>query len=193
MIHTLANWDHDLFFLINRGFSNTFFDLVMPWLREAWIWLPVYGLLLVAFVRKYKWRSVVWICGLIVAVSMSDLLASSVFKPTFKRPRPCHHSGLEQQVILRKRDGNCGGPYGFASSHASNHFAIALFCISALGYKRRLVPGLLLFGWATAVSFAQVYVGVHFPADILMGAILGMLSAGIILRLLRRISNYRST
>jgi undecaprenyl-diphosphatase len=180
----LAELDHAFFFLINRDASNSFFDWIMPWIREPLTWIPVYVLLLSLLI--YKKKKGVWIAmlGLLLTVTLSDQLASGLFKPLFQRPRPCHHQELDQEVILRKESG-CGGPYGFASSHASNHFGIALFMIAMLGLNAKKTGFWLLLLWPILISFAQVYVGVHFPGDTLAGAVLGSLSACLCLYLVR--------
>lgn len=183
MIEQLVSWDRDIFFLINRNLSNSFFDLIMPWIREPFVWIPVYLFLIYLCFRWFGKKAWIWVLGAILCVSVSDRIASGAFKPAFKRPRPCHHTHLEQEVILRKRSG-CGGAYGFASSHAANHFALSLFLWML--WKRRLkkYQALLLFFWASLISFAQVYVGVHFPADIVAGAMIGMVTAFLIYKLI---------
>lgn len=182
MITQLASWDHDLFFLINREMANGFFDLIMPWLREAKLWIPLYLIFLFLIIRLKKKKSWVWIIGLVLAVGASDYMASGIFKPAFERPRPCHHQNLEQEVILRKHDGNCGGKYGFVSSHAANHFAIALFICLLFGCSSRAWTSYALFIWAGLIAFAQVYVGVHFPGDVVVGALIGLLIAYLFFR-----------
>lgn len=183
MIAHLAALDHDLFFFINRNLDNAFFNLIMPWIREPKLWLPLYVFFLILVVRLKKKRSWLWIIGLALTVGSADYLASGIFKPNFERPRPCWHENLNQEVILRKSDGNCGGKYGFASSHASNHFAIALFLSLTLGWTSKSKYRWLLFFWAASIAFAQVYVGVHFPGDVIVGALLGLLAAFLFYRI----------
>lgn len=183
MIAHLAALDHDLFFFINRNLDNAFFNAIMPWIREPKLWLPLYVILLVLLIRLKKSRSWLWIIGLAFTVGSADYLASGIFKPNFERPRPCWHENLKQEVVLRKSDGNCGGKYGFASSHASNHFAIALFLSLVFGWKWKSKYRWFLFVWAASIAFAQVYVGVHFPGDVLVGALLGLLAAQLFYRI----------
>lgn len=183
MISQLVSWDHDLFFFINSDLANPVFDFLMPWFREAKIWIPLYVLFVYLLIRLKKRQSWLWIIGLILSVGASDYIASGLFKPYFERPRPCHHTQLNQEVILRKPDGNCGGSYGFASSHASNHFAIALFLsLTFAGWYKKWVT-YALFLWAFSIGFAQIYVGVHFPGDVVMGAIIGLFTSFLLYRL----------
>ncbi|MBI1223322.1 MAG: phosphatase PAP2 family protein [Bacteroidetes bacterium] len=180
MIEWIKSLDEALFVAINRGFDNPFFNFLMPWLREPLIWVPLYLFIIGLLIYRLKRRSILWIFGLILAVGLADYEASGLFKPNFKRLRPCHETSLEGEVILRKRDGNCGGKYGFASSHASNHFAMASFISLALGLSMRNYWRWLLYVWAGLIGFAQVYVGVHYPGDVLVGALLGIVAARIL-------------
>ena len=170
--------DTQILIWINRTMANGFFDAIMPVLRKAEIWIPLY--LVFAGLSIYWFRKNSWIILLFAAITVtaSDRISSGLMKPYFERPRPCHQEGVEEQIILRKADG-CGGPYGFVSSHASNHFAIAFFLIIVWKRKIRGWLKLLLLLWAASISYAQVYVGVHYPGDVLFGAMLGALLAVI--------------
>lgn len=183
MIAQLVSWDHELFFLINRSLENGFFDFIMPWLREAKLWIPLYLFFIFLIIRFKRKKSWVWIIGLLLAVGASDYVASGIFKPAFERPRPCHHQNLKEEVILRKHGGNCGGEFGFVSSHAANHFAIALFICCLFGCSSRTWTSYALFVWAGLIAFAQVYVGVHFPADVFAGALIGLFIAWLFFRI----------
>lgn len=159
-----------LFHFINDTLSNSVFDAVLPWCREQWIWAPFY-VFIVSFALLNWGKKGGWvIVGLICCVGLTDLTSNYAFKKRFKRLRPCNDPVLAETVRLRLPA--CGGGYSFTSSHAANHFAVAVFLIGFLGpLKRWAKPALL--GWATLVAFAQVYVGVHFPFDVLCGALLG--------------------
>lgn len=102
---------------------------------------------------------------------MSDQMSSTLVKENVQRLRPCQQDKLKDQIILRVP---CKRSYSFTSSHATNHFAIAAFLFFVLG-SYLLVFRWPLFVWAGIISFSQVYVGIHFPLDILFGAILGVL------------------
>ncbi len=183
MIDFLEALDDSLFEWVNRGLENQFFDFLMPWLREAKIWIPIYVLFIILIIHKKRSKPWLWIIALALSVGAADYLASGVFKPTFKSVRPCHDCSMKESVILRKRDGNCGGRYGFASSHAANHFAMALYMSLVLGFSNKSFWRWLLLFWAGSIAFAQVYVGVHFPGDVLVGALLGYFAAQILYRI----------
>ncbi|WP_345232194.1 phosphatase PAP2 family protein [Olivibacter ginsenosidimutans] len=120
---------------------------------------------------------------LLLTFGAADFLSASVIKPLVKRVRPCNELALKGEMVSRIR---CGSGYSFPSSHASNHFAIALFLIMV--YRRRWKSILwLALIWAFLVSFAQIYVGVHYPIDVICGALFGALIGYIIARLFLRI------
>lgn len=162
--------DWTLFHFINGSLSNPLFDAVLPWCREPLFWVPLY-LFIASFALLNFGRNGGWlVLALVCCVGVTDLTSNHAFKKRFKRLRPCNDPALAETVRLRLP--SCGGGYSFTSSHAANHFAAAVFLIGFLGpWKRWAKPALL--GWAALVAFAQVYVGVHFPSDILGGALLG--------------------
>ncbi|GAB1396708.1 MAG TPA: phosphatase PAP2 family protein [Saprospiraceae bacterium] len=165
--------DFQIFHFVNDGLSNTFFDWVAPVLREKKTWIPLYIALLIWLIYKYQKKSVL-IIGLIIAVAgITDYTSSSIIKPFVKRVRPCNDQLIELQVNERV---TCGAGYSFPSSHAANHFAIAFFLSLTIFRKYRLMQW-LSFLWAALIALSQVYVGVHYPADIFGGAVLGMLIA----------------
>lgn len=169
MLEWLLYLDYRLFTLINSNWSNTFFDFICPLLRNKYIWLPFYVFLFSFFIINFKRKGWLIIVFMIVSVTCSDQICSHVLKPAVKRIRPCNQEILAGHVRMLV---NCSNSYSFPSSHASNHFAAALFLI-ALFSKRRIWLIVVLVLWASVISYSQVYVGLHFPLDILAGAIIG--------------------
>lgn len=168
-MNQLLQFDQDLFFIINRGWANPLFDLVLPWFRNMYFWAPLYIFLaayLVVNFGKKGWVAVGWI---LLTFAFTDMVSSSLIKPWVERVRPCNDALLVDYVRLLVK---CGGGFSFTSSHATNHFGFAVITASLLRpYFRWLMPVLLL--WAAVISLSQVYVGVHYPVDITMGALLG--------------------
>lgn len=181
MIETLESWDKDLFKILN-GLHVEFFDIVMPWVSNKYVWIPLYALLLFYLIRYSGFKAWQIVLGIALLIFMSDQIASGILKPWVERLRPCYDPELEGQVHLLK---GCGGRFGFASSHASNSFAVAMFCWILL--KDSLKHIWLLFLWAALVAYSRVYLGVHFPGDILVGALIGIVSGLVAHALLKRI------
>lgn len=169
MLETIQHWDAALFQGINTGLSNPVFDLLLPWCRERLFWMPVY-LFVVAFtLLNFKRKGWVMLLGLALAVGLSDFTSSTLIKKKVQRLRPCNNIEMATNMHLRAP---CGGGYSFTSSHAANHFAVAVFLIGLFGaFKPWLKP--LALTWAGLIAFSQVYVGVHYPGDVLCGALLG--------------------
>lgn len=168
--------DTKLFLFLN-GLHVAKLDPVMIFISGKFTWIPFYLILLYLVIRKYKWQSLWAILVIVMLVICSDQLSAHVFKPLFRRLRPCHNESIRDLVYLPT--GHCGGKYGFISSHACNVFALAVFLtrIMKRKYKRvsRIVFILVMFFWATIVAYSRIYLGVHYPGDILCGALVGAL------------------
>lgn len=171
MIEHLISIDKELFFAINQGWSSPFLDWLMPILRNPYTWAPLYLFIVIFCIKTYKMKGAFFILAIALNFGLSDSISSQLVKKTVQRIRPCNDIEMKEDVQLRVR---CGTGFSFTSSHATNHFAMAVFLI--LGFYKRwkwILPlGLL---WAASISIAQVYVGVHYPGDILAGTILGSL------------------
>lgn len=165
----IINWDIHVFEFINSGLSSEFFDAVLPAMREPLFWIPLYVFLLAFMLFNYGKKSYWFVLVMILSVGSSDIASSRIIKKTVQRVRPCNNDDVK--VIKRVR---CGSGYSFTSSHAANHFSLAVFAISTLGQHLPKIKPWLWF-WAGLISFSQVYVGVHFPIDIICGAIVGII------------------
>jgi undecaprenyl-diphosphatase len=171
-INWLIQKDKALFLFFNKQHTNTFFDWLMPILRESKTWIPLYILLLIFATFKLKKKVWIWILGAATTILLSDQISSHVFKPLFTRPRPCADIDFSPQVRLLLD--HCSSGFSFTSSHACNHFSVALFIITTLSSYLKNWKYLFI-AWAAIICYAQVYVGVHYPLDVLCGASLGAL------------------
>ncbi|MDP4239798.1 MAG: phosphatase PAP2 family protein [Bacteroidota bacterium] len=171
LIDLLKIWDTHLFLLIN-GIHATFFDSFMYAVSEKLTWVPLYISVLYLVIKHWK-REAIWIVlALILCIVISDQIASGLLKDLVKRLRPSHAADLKGVVHLVK--GYAGGKYGFASSHAANAFGFAM--LSSLLIKRKLYT-YAIFLWAVITAYSRIYLGVHYPLDILGGAAVGVLAA----------------
>jgi membrane-associated phospholipid phosphatase len=169
MIDQLIQFDRDLFFAINHGLSNTFFDWLMPILRDRYTWVLLYLFIIVFSIKNYGKQGLILLLGLLMTFGISDYLSSTIIKPSVQRLRPCNEPEINSEVNIIV---DCGTGYSFPSSHATNHFGIAVFLIMMFYHRWKIILPLGIF-WAASISFAQIYVGVHYPIDILTGSLLG--------------------
>ncbi len=143
----------------------------MPYARDKNCWIPLYIFIGAYVIYQFKWRSIIIIASAGITILLTDQIASSIIKPAVQRLRPCNDPAMLYQVHLLV---NCGSGFSFVSSHASNHFGIAVFLIFLLGKKFPWIAPVILL-WAALICFAQVYVGLHYPLDVLVGGLIGIL------------------
>lgn len=183
MIDQLIAWDIEAFKSIHLGTANGFFDHFMPLVRNKLSWIPLYLIFLIYAVKKYKLRSLILIAAVILTVLLADQFSASWVKESVQRLRPCNDPLLKDYI---RSIVPCGSGYSFISAHATNHFALAVFFSwffrqlnSWSGFKY------VFYLWAASIAFAQVYVGVHFPLDVIVGALAGVLIGHLMLFLTR--------
>jgi membrane-associated phospholipid phosphatase len=167
----LLNFDRHLFYIINHDLSNSFFDGLMPLLRNPKFWIPLYLFIIVFCIWRYKRQGVILVIFLALAVGFADFSSASIIKPMVNRLRPCRDPITAITDISRVA---CGTGYSFPSTHATDHFTIAIF-LGWLFFKRYKWVLWAAILWAAVICFAQVYVGVHYPLDVTGGAIYGAL------------------
>ena len=158
--------DQQLFLFIN-SLNSPFFDQVMHTLSGKLILVPLYLAILVFLGIKYKRKFLIIIIFIILAATLADQ-SSVIVKNIVQRLRPCHEPSI--MGIVHLVNGECGGVYGFVSSHATNTFDVALLSLSFIK-KRWYSISIIL--WASIICYSRVYIGVHYPGDVLCGAILG--------------------
>ncbi len=169
LIQHVLHFDYWLFSKINRQWVSPFFDTVLPFLRESEIWLPFYLFLLFFATLNFSKKGGWWCLTLVMTVIISDLVSSSLIKSLIFRFRPCRDPVISQYA--RVLVSYCPQSSSFTSSHACNHFSAAMFIFLTL--KQTSYWWRLTFLWAFAISYSQVYVGVHYPLDVLGGIIVG--------------------
>lgn len=176
-INILLEADQQLFLWLN-GWHSPFWDTLMMGITNKFAWIPLYLILLYGIISTFKKKAIGLILCIIAIVALSDQVASGFFKPYFMRPRPCHDELIGSLVHLV---GKCGGAYGFVSSHAATGFGIAAAVNLLPTRTLKGVPWLLV--WAFIYSYSRIYVGVHYPLDIAVGGLVGILVAGAVVRI----------
>jgi membrane-associated phospholipid phosphatase len=166
----LVNLDSTLFQLVNGQWHNGWLDEIAPLWRNRLFWIPLYLALAVYAVHKFRWRGVYFLISLSITAGLSDQISSKIIKPAVERLRPCKDPAMEGKVRLLVP---CGGAYSFTSSHATNHFAAATFIFFTLGVFHKSSRWIWWI-WAGSIAWCQVYVGVHYPGDVLAGSLLGI-------------------
>lgn len=171
--NAIIEFDQSLFTLINGEWANAVLDYILVPIRNKYFWIPLYIFIITFTVLNFKKRSYWYLFFILLTFAVTDLASSKIIKESIKRARPCHEiGGMEDTRLLVP----CGSGYSFTSSHATNHFGIAFFIIFTFGRKRRWVS-LAFIIWAAMISYAQVYVGVHYPLDVICGTLLGICMA----------------
>lgn len=183
----ITNLDTELFLFLN-GLHVWWLDPVMTFISGKITWAPFYLVLLYLVIKNYKKQSLLIIVGIILLILCADQISSSFFKPIFERPRPCHNEAIKELVYLP--NGHCGGAYGFISSHACNTFALAVYLTQILKRHYRKI-GWVMYIWASMVAYSRIYMGVHYPGDIIVGAIVGMLIGFVIWKGYAKIENLK--
>lgn len=165
----LIGLDFDVWYYMHALWRSDFLDAVMPYVRNQFTWAPVYLFLLIFMPYNFGWKGVIWLAGFLLCFALADSISASVIKPLVQRVRPCNDPRLADylHLIVPRSSG-----YSFPSSHASNHFALGVFIMVTLHQRIPWFWPIPMF-WAAIISYAQVYVGVHFPLDILVGGLLG--------------------
>lgn len=185
MLEKILHWDYRAFQHINQVWISPSADLILPWLREPLLWTPLY-VFLCAYVlcnSPSKKASYGWLLYLGLLILLCDGISSQILKRLVFRPRPCIDPIWQDKV--RVLVSYCSQRSSFSSSHAANHFGMAMFFVLSL--RKLMSRWVLLFWlWALAICYAQVYVGLHYPLDIVRGGLLGILSGYLLGRAYNR-------
>lgn len=184
--------DRQIFLELNSSFHNPWLDQLMMFLSMTTAWIPLYLFLLYLLIKNYGKQTWLILLAVALTILLADQITSSIMKPFFERLRPSHEPSLAERVYIVNQ--YRGGKFGFASSHAANTFGIATLMWLVLKAYRPWIN--LLFLWTVGVGYTRIYLGVHYPGDILAGFFIGFLcalAAFFLLMMLRNFAARRST
>ena len=167
-IKPLDGW---LLFKVNPGLHQPLLDSFVPLFRETSFWIPLYLFLLVFVLQNFGTKGIWWALGVVLIAATADLLSSQLIKQTIWRVRPCQDPDFASRIFFIIN--YCPKSSSFTSSHATTHFAQATFFYLTLRHTSKWWK--LAFVWAFLIGFSQVYVAVHYPFDVLCGALIGCL------------------
>lgn len=179
MLEQLAAYDKELFLFLNN-LGNDTWDGFWMFVTNKLSWIPLYlALLFLSYRQLGTKKTVLLLLSVAVLILVTDQLAN-FFKYGVQRLRPCHD--MEVNDMMRLVKDYCGGKFGYFSAHAANHMAVAFFFTYLIGKKRWYIGVFLIF-WAFLVAYSRIYIGVHFPLDVLTGLGIGLILSWLFVKL----------
>lgn len=167
--HWVQPYDQHLLELINTGWSHPLLDTLLPFIRETQTWYPLYLFLLLFVLYNYGNKAWWWILTVVATAALADIISSQLIKENIQRLRPCRDPAVSNAI--RFFVNYCPKSSSFTSSHATSHFAQAMFFFQTLRHFGKW--SYLFFFWAFCIAYSQVYVAVHYPLDVIAGGLIG--------------------
>lgn len=178
-LESLDQLDHRLITWVHSHLHSEFLNIIIPWLRKPLFWAPVYIYIIFILIKWYRSKSWQPILYLLLTVGLADASSTYIFKKNVQRLRPCHEEIMQKKLEVLVP---CGGQYSFTSNHAANHMSMGVFLFMFWTYAKRKYRWWWII-WPILVGFAQIYVGVHYPMDVLIGFLLGGLLGFIVFKI----------
>lgn len=185
MMELLSKVDSQLLLYLN-GIHSDLGDYIMWFITIKWTWVPLYIVILLTILKNQsRYTAIIVILSFLLVIVYSDQICSSLLRPYFHRLRPSHpDSGIS--ALLHLVNGYRGGTYGLPSCHSANSFGLAFFMV--LMFRNRMLSISILF-WAVLNSYSRIYLGVHYPSDLIAGLLVGLSGAVLIYYLLKGVLN----
>lgn len=173
MLDFLIHLDTQLMLFLN-GWHTPYWDNFMSLYSSKWVWLPFYAAFAIVIFCNFTWRvKALCVLAIFVTICFADQVTATLLRPIFHRLRPCNPDNpLSQFIYVVANDR--GGAYGFPSAHASNAFGLAFFIFYLF---RRSWLSVLVMAWALMMCYTRIYLGRHYPGDLLAGAVVGFVGA----------------
>ncbi|HEY0740746.1 MAG TPA: phosphatase PAP2 family protein [Chryseosolibacter sp.] len=172
MIDFFLEFDRDLFLELN-SYHAPWLDILMMFITKTYVWIPLYAVIAFFIFKLHGKQGFLVLICIALTILLADQITSTLMKPYFARLRPAHDPELAGLVHIV--DDYRGGKFGFASSHAANTFGLAVFVFLLFRQRTRTVRW--IFVWALLVSYSRIYLGVHYPGDIIAGGVVGAICA----------------
>lgn len=184
MLDNIIEFDKALMLQLN-GCTSPFLDFLMPVITHKYTGIPLYLAIVIFIFYKFEpKKGLMIVAAALVTFALCDSLSTALFKETFQRLRPGWDPQIMDMVRMLEYK---GGQYGFVSSHAANLFGLAT--VTSLFLRNRLYA-VLLFFWAALVGYSRIYVGKHFPADVVCGALFGMFIGWLVYKITLILCNH---
>lgn len=187
LFQTLLETDQNVFLYLN-GLYTTFGDYFMSTFSGKIIWVPMYASILYVLLRNVNWKiALCCVIAIALTITFADQMCATFIRPAVARLRPCSPDNPISELV-HLVNGKRSGSFSFPSCHASNSFGLA-FLLMYLFRNRWLTAFMMI--WAAVNSYSRIYLGVHYPGDLLVGAIVGACGATLMYLLFRKVTGER--
>lgn len=184
LLQSLVEADQNLLLYLN-GLHNTLGDYFMPVFTGKWIWVPMYASILYVLLKNFNWKVVLFcLIGIALTITFADQVCATVIRPIVERPRPSNPASPIADLV-HIVNGRRGGGFGFPSCHASNSFGLAFFLVFL--FRKRWLS-IFICAWAVVNCYTRIYLGLHYPGDLVVGMLVGLCGAMLMYYLLTRVT-----
>lgn len=175
-------------FLFFNGMHNEYFDYFMNTYSGKWVWIPMYAAIWYVMLCNFRWKTtLLCMIGLALTIAFADQVCDTLIRPYVERMRPSNLNNPLSEFV-HVVNNHRGGRYGFPSCHAANSFGLASFLLFL--FRKRWLT-VFMMAWALLTCYSRVYLGMHYPGDLLVGSLVGATGAWLVYRLFVKVSGYK--